>query len=279
MKLITRIYVIGLLATFACSPQEDEIKVAEPTARIVYINSSPTLARNVEVYTSNTVVYGGNNIKGNLNFGGMAALNPTVSNATLRLRLERAATDLINRDLELESYGYYSALVANADPTVIDTAAAVGVIFSQDDMTLPSSGNARMRFINLALGSPAVDLYIYRSGGKPEAPAFVNKSYLQASSSDASIALSANEVTDFGLWGFQEIPVAVGAAGLPAPIEYVFELRNAGEAVTVPAKLSTKINITTGRFYTIMVRGVQNAAVGSPSALSIRAVEYPYPNY
>jgi hypothetical protein len=240
---------------FSGCQEEDTTKVAPASARMLFVHAAPTVSANVEVYTSDVVIYGGNNRKANLSFGNAAATNPTAGKRPVRIRVAEATEDALRSELSLEGYAHYTALIINTDPTNNSDSAPVGVALLKDDLTPPSAGNAKVRFVHLGIGAPAIDVYAFVTGTgvtTPAMPTFANKSFGQLGPGNGMLNLAAG---DFG--AVTEAPFAEVPAG-----NYRFEVRRAGTASTTTALLSATSPLAAGRTYTILARGFLQAPAG-----------------
>ncbi len=236
--------------------EEDTTQMAPATARMLFVHAAPSVAQNVEVYTSDAVVYGSNNRKANLAFGGTAATNPTAGPRPIRLRLAEAGADALRAELALEEYGYYTALIANTDPNDASAAAPVGVALLQDDLAPPAGGNAKVRFVHLGVGAPAVDVYAFvnQPGAvTPATPAFANKSFGQLAPGTGTLDLAAGGFGAVTAAPFAEVPAG----------NYRLEVRLAGADPATPALLSAASPLAAGRTYTILARGALSPPAGS----------------
>ncbi len=248
--------------------EEDTTRVAPATARMLFVHAAPSVGENVEVYTSDVVVYGSNNRKASLAFGGTAATNPTAGQRPVRLRLAEAEADALRAELALEGYGYYTALIANTDPNDASASAPVGVALLQDDLTPPAGGNVKVRFVHLGVGAPAVDVYAYANqpgAVTPATPAFANKSFGQLAPGEGTLDLPAGGFGAVTAAPFAEIPAG----------NYRLEVRPAGADPATPAILSATSSLTDGRTYTILARGALSSPAGSSGrSLGVQVVAH-----
>jgi len=115
------------------------------TANVLVTHASPD-APGVDLLVDNMVA--GTNLEFPYNTG---YLPVTAGMRNVKVNVTGTATTVIEADLDLMKNMYYSVFavneVANIEPLVIG-----------DDLTMPASGNAHVRFIHLSPDAPAVDI-------------------------------------------------------------------------------------------------------------------------
>lgn len=179
------------------------------TAYLSIVNTSPTLG------TYNFYIDGTKLNTGAVPFGGMMAYaSYTAGEHTANFTTESGVESLLSKKVNLEADGVYSLFL-------IEKPGNLDALLIRDVMTVTSTEQAFIRFINLSPDAPALDLTISEA-----ANALVSaKSYKSASD-------------------FQAI----------SPNTYAFDIKENGSA-NIRANLAS-VTLTAGKYYTILSRGL-----------------------
>jgi hypothetical protein len=123
-------------------------------------------------------------------------------------------------------------------------ATADSLILFYDDLTAPASGKAKVRFVNLAPGAPAVDFGITGQAS----PLFANTAYGRAGGS----VLSGTGLSAFSLGPFTSVDAGVVS----------FNVLKTSDQSAIPLFNSPLTNITLqpGKIYTIYINGTPGGA-------------------
>ena len=142
-KPLTLIFVAALTALSSCKKTE----TADPTiAYIRVINASPSLAT-YNAYFNGTIVN-----SAALPFGGSASYTSYAAGAySLKFTTATGTESVLTKTLSLSASTYYSSYLINKP-------AALDIYTISDDLSLPATDKAYIRFINLSPDAPALDL-------------------------------------------------------------------------------------------------------------------------
>lgn len=150
-------------------------------------------------------------------FGGTTAyVNYTAGDHTAKFTTETGAESLLTKSVSLAENGVYSLFL-------IERPEKLDALLIQDVMTVASTEQAFIRFINLSPDAPALDLAVTGATDKLVS----GKSYKAASD-------------------FQAI----------SPTTYAFDIRESNTG-SVKATLAA-VTLTAGKYYTVISRGVLN---------------------
>ncbi|RDC54791.1 DUF4397 domain-containing protein [Pedobacter chinensis] len=206
---------------FACKKEESDTTLSQ----LRVINTAPTLATyyafvNGSSISSAALPYGGTTAYGNYSSGSYA----------IKFTSENNAESLLTKNITLNPNSYHSFYLINK-PEALD-----GLTIT-DDLSLPSTDKAYIRYINLSPDAPALDLA--KTG---EATALIgNKTYKSAS---AFIAI--------------------------APGTYTFDVKETSSG-TVKA-VSNSITLAAGYHYDIICGGLLNPSSDIERPLNLIAV-------
>jgi len=75
----------------------------------------------------------------------------------IKVNVAGTSTTVINGDLDLEADKSYSVFA-------IDAVASISALVLEDDLTVPASGKAHVRFVHLSPDAPAVDIAVAATG-------------------------------------------------------------------------------------------------------------------
>lgn len=140
---------IGVLFFFCVTAMLSCAKNSEPTpyAYMSITNVSPTLGT-YNVYVDGTK----SNTGGAVAFGGFLSYGTlTAGSHTLNFTTESSTVSLLEKTVNLEENGVYSAFLINKDSDM-------DVLLIADEMSVASTDKAFIRFINLSPDAPALDL-------------------------------------------------------------------------------------------------------------------------
>lgn len=147
MKISTNVLLFGL-ALASCS------KESAPTAYsyLSIANVSPTLGT-YNVYLDGTKA----NTSGALAFGGtMAYMTMEAGDRVVKFTTESGTDILLNKTLNLEVDGIYSAFLIDKEPKL-------ELLLVKDNITNANTDKAYIRFIHLSPDAPALDLVLNES--------------------------------------------------------------------------------------------------------------------
>ena len=220
-SLINRIYgiVVLVLLIFAIS----SCKVTNnATTSVQMINASPD-AGSVNLYLSG-------NLKTTtpVNYSYSSGyLSTIVGNQTAEIKSSTTAVILVSTPVNLTEYSNYSIYLCG-----LANSASLGSIVALDDLTAPSAGKAKLRFVNTVVGSPQVNL-------------------IANSSTTLFTGIAYKSVT-----GFVEI--------MPG----TYNLAAASTAVTSVSVATASQTFVSGKIYTIYFKGAIGATT-DPSKLGL----------
>lgn len=233
IKFLSTILLSLAIFMSSCDDGVDDVLEAPINARVLFGQFSPSLglAENLNVDFS----FGENTTQNpRLGYAASASRTPTPGGA-FRVALQGMAPDfLITGTPSIEGRKNYTALVANADASNTQSDAPAGMIFMEDDLTPAPAGSTKVRFIHLAVGAPAVDVYLVPGSGDPVI--ISNISYGQ--SSGGNLSIPAGGVSDVTAVAFAQIPAGT----------YRAEVRPAGaDPASQPVLAVNNINLTPRR--------------------------------
>lgn len=160
----------------------------------------------------------------------------TVNAGTRNIKVNAAGTSttVINADVPFTKDKNYSLFAYNQ-------LASIGAILVEDNLAIPASGKAHIRFFHLSPGAPAVTVGVLN--GDVFTPVFSNRAFETQATAAANQAFS---------------PVDAGT--------YTFDVRVAGTStsvLTVPG-----VALQAGKIYTVFARGIVGNAT-SPLGASV----------
>lgn len=205
--LIYSTILLCILCLNSCVKEE----ATTATAYLSVVNVSPTLG------TYNFYLDGTKLNTAAVPFGGTTAyVNYTVGTHIAKFTTESASESLLTKTISLDGGGVYSLYL-------IERPAQLDALLLPDVMTVASTDQAFIRFVNLSPDAPALDLKI--SGATDKLVS--GKSYKAASD-------------------FQAI----------SPNTYAFDIKESSTG-NVKTTLSA-VTLTAGKYYTVISRGVLN---------------------
>ena len=139
-------------------------------------------------------------------------LNITAGTKNVKVNVAGTSTTVINADVLFNAYKNYSVYA-------VDAVANISPLVIEDDLTVPASGKAHVRFIHLSPDAPAVDITL----------------------TDGTVIFGNNSFKDFTAF----TPLDAGS--------YDLQVRVAGTS-TVALDLGT-ITVTEGNIYTVFAKG------------------------
>jgi hypothetical protein len=200
--------VLAVAVTFApgCSDDDNGPVAPASTSKLMVVHASPD-APNVDVLVDNAIV------ATDVPFGvNSAYLAPNSGTRNIKIRVTGTTTTVIDANLTLAANQAYSAFA-------VDSVSKISALVLTDNLAMPATGKAHVRFVHLSPNAPAVDVAV--TGGPV---LFANKAF--------------KEYTDF-------TPVDAGT--------YNLEVRLAGES-TVVLPLPN-ITLNAGKIYTVWASG------------------------
>jgi hypothetical protein len=168
MKFINRILfaassVICVSALMlGCKP---EAQVPESVGSIAFIHASPG-SPGVEALIDNRIVS-----QGRINYLQSSVASPgqpqiyvpiRTGNREIRISPDSGRTTVFNANLNVETGRIYTAIAYDT----LNGGRIRGVVLN-DDLTLPTTGNTRVRFLHLAPNAPTVDVTLLRTSATP----------------------------------------------------------------------------------------------------------------
>lgn len=151
-KLYPAVILLAVVTAFSACKKDDIDESGSANVKVV--NASPNSSAQGFYLASKTVVQGG------LDFGdnsdGYISVN-SGNNLQLEFRNEGSSTAYATGEYDLDKGRYYTVFLAGSGQTARVKAYA-------DDLTVPSSGKAKIRFVHLADAAPA-NVDIKTSGG------------------------------------------------------------------------------------------------------------------
>ncbi len=148
-KTLLSLTVIAMAAFAACSKKDNTPANA---ASIMFVNGcvSPTTT-NLDGRINNTAVSGATNISYPRSSGYKSVT--AVNNAGVTMNVTSLGTQLIGGTESLVVNGHYSVFAGGMN-------VAPSYVFTTDDLTAPTSGKAKVRFINLCGDNISVSCYL-----------------------------------------------------------------------------------------------------------------------
>jgi hypothetical protein len=159
---LTLLVLIAFTALTSCKKTE----TADPTISYLrVINASPSLATYNAYFNGNIVNSAA------LPFGGSAAYTSySAGSYSLKFTTASSTESLLTKTIALSASTYYSSYLINKP-------AALDIYTIGDDLSLPATDKAYIRFINLSPDAPALDL----AKASATTTLFTNKAYKSAS--------------------------------------------------------------------------------------------------
>jgi len=197
-----------LLTRDAASPVTE---LADARARVRAIHAIPD-APAVDVLANGTALFSGVSFYAVSDYAAVPAADYAVAVATAV-----GGTEVISQALTLDKASNYSVFAIGL--AAGSGATAPRFLVAEDDLTMPSAGNAKVRVVHASPGAPNVDVYAAGNRVLANVPYPAVSDYLQ---------------------------VPAGS--------YTFDVRPAGDADTVVQTLDATLEA--GRSYTVVARGV-----------------------
>jgi hypothetical protein len=149
-------------------------------------------------------------------------------------------TTVINTTFDFEDDTFYTVFAAGT--VAEDDDADLGLLVLTDDLTAPTTGNAKVRFVHLAPDAPAVDI--------------------------VNVTDPANEAVLFDAQNYRD---ATAFASVPAGT-YNLEVRtDAGGTTVLPLN---DIVLEAGKIYTVFANGFVTPPTGNTNALGAEIIEH-----
>jgi Domain of unknown function (DUF4397) len=276
-KIVQAIYTLSAaLFAFSCKKSGDDII---PLSSAAFIHASPgtpssqvyldTLLQSMSTNSSYNISYS-SALTGSFN-SGYLGIYPGSHSVSLE---NRSTTKKVFASLNDNFAGnqFYSYFLYDT----LNPQGQARVLRLVDDLTVPSSGNANVRFLNLALNSPSLDVTLVRGSSfvdttssstgvasfvATDSVTFQNRGYVGASPDATALA----KFTGIpGSSGNATTTKAKGIGALPADFKnnrYIIKLKTAGTQTVLAQSAQTTLNA--GSIYTIFARGTaQGQALG-----------------
>jgi len=152
MKKVFSIFILTVLAVslFTLSSCEDDEKTTY--ANVLVTHASPDapgvdlLIDDIKVNTQ-PLTYPNNT----------GYLDAETGTRNIKVNVAGTTTTVINGNLDLEVDKYYSVFA-------VDQVSEITALVLEDDLTMPASGKAHVRFVHLSPDAPAVDVAVASSG-------------------------------------------------------------------------------------------------------------------
>ena len=211
-----------ILSVISC----DKIK-KDPISYVAQVSFAPLSANapNVDFYLNNafqarTVAYSAT--VGTANYA-IPYFVSEIGNVSVKYTPTGVSTPYVTRSITLEDNKAYSTFL-------IDSIAKAKLAIVEDDLSNPTSGNAKFRFFHFSGNTIPVDVFFYPPGVTNPSPIYLNRAFNDQET-----------LKDFQL--FRETP----------PGNYIFEVRAAG-TTTVLTTFAT-LSFLPDRIYTLALRG------------------------
>ncbi|NEM96741.1 DUF4397 domain-containing protein [Pontibacter burrus] len=233
MKLIV-LAVLPAAMLASCDDDDDDVPVIEQKARVMVVHASPD-APGVDLFVDNAKV----------NATALTFPNNTVyldvpaGSRNIKVNATGTTTSVIDGNITFQNNRNYTIFAAgslgsnNIEPLVLE-----------DDLTAPTAGNAKVRFVHLSPDAPAVDIVNVTTPN--EAVLFNAQSFRQAS-------------------GFVSVPAG----------SYDLEVRLDADNTAVLSL--NDINLQDGKIYTIFARGFVQPPSGNTNTLGAQIIEHVRP--
>lgn len=206
--------LIGCSALFSC--KKDDASSTKTYAKVLVAHASPN-APGVDLLIDNTK----QNTTALSFLGNTSYLSVESGKRNIKINAAGTTTSVINADLDLVKDVNYTIFA-------VDSLSKISPLVLTDDLTMPATGKAHVRFVHLSPNAPAVDIAVASSG----AVVFGNKKF--------------KEYTSF-------TPLAAG--------DYNLDVRVAGTSTV--ALVLPKITLESGKIYTIYAKGFLGVTTGS----------------
>lgn len=236
-KLFLPILVLGALSS--CGKDDDDII---NTAKLSATHASPG-SPNVDIYIDGAKV-----TNAQLSYPGTTGVsgNPYLDvNAGIRnVKVSpNGILNVIDANLLLEANKSYSVFAYD----VLGSGTTIKVLFLSDNLKLPDTGKAHIRFLHLAPGAPAVDIEFAKTG---------SASIDLANIPYVGVSPNATALSTF-------TPIDAGP--------YTVNIRATGTTAVV---LGVPITFTAGKIYTIYARGLMSNGVGTALGLNASVITH-----
>lgn len=192
MKTIKYILLlVSMAGFFSCSFDENDVVPATPNTFVTFGHFTPGYGR-VDLLLGNT-----NTVIGINNFAATVERTPTSGNRLIRFRqvVNSDTLEIVNSEPMLEPYGQYTGLLAYVDGSTTNVNSAVGLMLLKDNLMMDDTINSKVRFVHLGVGAPAVDIYVFPTGGTATTPTFSNVSYGKISGIANAVSLQGGEIS------------------------------------------------------------------------------------
>lgn len=267
MKKIYLFLTLALAwALTACNDDGvDDILEAPANSQVIFGQFSPTLGLDVNL---NVDFFYGNTTTQNARqgFATIVGRQPTPG-VPFRVALQPApgttqGTEVITGSPTIQGRNTYTALVCNTDGTNLQPNAPVSMMFMEDDLSPAPAGSTKIRFIHLAVGAPAVDVYLVPASGDP----VVIRNIAYGQTTGGNVSLQAGQVSAITAVNFTQIPAAT----------YRIDVRPAGAPDTdTPVLTVNNVNLTprqdtSGFFQAFTI--VANGFLAQPAGITNRAL-------
>ena len=204
-----------LSAFAACKNNDDAMEPAK--AKVMVVHASPD-APGVDLYVDNSKV----NSAALMYPSNTGYLNVNAGDHNIKVNPTGTTTSVIDANVNFASNKAYSVFA-------YDTVSKIKALMVQDDLTMPASGKAHIRFMHLSPNAPAVTVGIV--DGSTFTPVFSNRSFETQETATANQAFT---------------PVDAGT--------YTFGVQLAATnttVLTIPG-----VTLQAGKIYTVFARGL-----------------------
>jgi hypothetical protein len=212
MKIKSLIAAIAITTLLGSCMKDEDVQPQQPVAGLSIVQASPT-TETLDFYVDNTRAAFDLAYTKKIDY-----LNLFPGNRKLSITKKGIQTSLLSEQLTLKDYIGYSLFI-------VDKLETVKFLLLEDDLSKPSAGKAKVRFVNLSPDAPALNLAI---GGK-ETDLVTNKLFKEYST-------------------FTEIDAAP---------KVTFNVKNKETGVLETSIADIKIEA--GAIYTIWVKGLRAA--------------------
>ena len=226
--------LVSALAFTAC---EKAMEQPADWTSVVVINAAPSTTDTLSVFVDTSKYNSGNGIIYNANSTYLPVLAGNQSFNIRNGRLNSSPMYVNNFSYNLERGNAYSFFIYDTVPASGGTAR---VLKLKDDLTLPATGQTKVRFLHLAPNGGPVDITLVRTTVTPQDSITIsNKTFIGANPDENALA------------AFMSVPGGT----------YTVKVKTAG---TQTVLLSSNQNLTAGRIVTLYATGT---AKGRPLAV------------
>ncbi len=241
------LYLSAIVVAFSACKKSDPLTGTEsnPPAYVSFtnVNSTPTPSRTVNIFVDGTKI---NNVSfiGNSSTlsGTYAGIQPGMRSVVVRDTLSTSNINYLTTSINVAAGTSYSFYVYDT----LQAGQLKGLLLSTDRTP---DANAKVRFLNLSPGSPALDLVLVRreaTVNKDSIVLYTGVPYVGNSAAPDIASLSAFRIVNSNV-----LAGATGTGSLAS--DYIIRIKLSGTNTIVSSTAAS--NLTNRRIYTIIARG------------------------